>query len=81
MSASATSLPWAAERVPRWSSTGHARARPARSPTSLSTPPSSRSDTVMAAQWKPIDPTSGRNHPMDALPHLAPTPITAVKSP
>jgi hypothetical protein len=81
MSASAASLTRAAERVPRWSSTGHARARPHRSPALLSTPHSSQRAIVMGAQAKPISPTIGRNHPMDAPPRQTATSIAAVKSP
>ena len=77
MSASATFLARAAERVPCWSPTSHAGARPDRRPALLS----SRRAIVMGAQATPIGPTSRRNHPTATSARLAPTPIAAVKSP
>jgi hypothetical protein len=81
MSASATSLTRTAERVPRWSSTGLARARPDRCPALLSTSLSSSRAIVIGAELKPIGRTSRRNHPTGPLPRRASTLIAAVKSP
>jgi hypothetical protein len=81
MSASASARTRASERVPRWSSTGHASARPDRSPALLSAPHSSPKAIVIAAQAKSIGPTSTRIHPTAAPPRLAPTRIAAIKSP
>ena len=78
MSASATR---AAERIPRWSSTGYAWARPHRSPALLSTSHSSQKAIVMGARDKPISPTIGCNHPMDAPPRQTAKSIAAVKPP
>jgi hypothetical protein len=50
MSASAISLTRASERVPRWSSSSHASARPDRCSALLSTPHSSPRAIVMAPQ-------------------------------
>jgi hypothetical protein len=77
MSPSATSFTPIADRVPRWSSTGHASARAAL----LSTPHSSQRAIVMGAQAMSSGPPSRRNHPITTLPCLAHTPIAAVKSP
>jgi hypothetical protein len=81
MNASATSFTRAAVRVLRWSSTGHARARPNRWPASLPALHSSPSAIVMGARAKLIGLTSTPNHPTATPPRLAPTPIVAVKSP
>ena len=81
MSASATSPPRAAERVPRWSSTGHARTRPDRWPALLPARHSSPRDIVMGARAKPIGLPSRRYHLIATPLRLTPTPITAVKSP
>jgi len=81
MSPSATSLAPAAERVPHWSSTGHASARPDSCPTLLPTPHSSQRDIIMGAQARSIGPAGSRNHPTVMPPRLAHTPSAAVKSP
>ena len=81
MSASATSFTRAAERVPRWSSTGHARVRPDRSPALLPALLSSHRAIVMAARVELIGPTSRRNHTSATPPRLTPTLIVAIKSP
>ena len=81
MTASATSPTRAAEPVPRWSSTGHARARPHRSPALLSTLHSSQKAIAMGARAKPIGLTSRRYHLIATPLRLTPTPIAAVKSP
>jgi hypothetical protein len=81
MSASATPLSRAAERLPRWSSTGHASARPDRSPALLPTPLASPRAIVIAAHAKPIGPIVRCNHPTATAPRLAPTLIAEIKSP
>jgi hypothetical protein len=81
MSACATFLANAAERAPRWSLTGDARARPDRCPASLPARLSSQRDLVTGAPARPIGPTSGHNHPTAALPLLATNPFAAVKPP
>ena len=81
MSAGSTSLTCATERVPRWSSTGHARTRPDGWPALLPALHSSQKTIVLGAQANPISPASWRNHTTVALAFLATTPIAAVKSP
>ncbi len=81
MNPSATSFTRAAERVPRWSSTGHAGARPDRWPALLPALHFSQRAIVMGAQAKLIGPTTERNYPTAAPPRLTPTSIAAVKSP
>ncbi len=81
MSPSATSLTPAAERIPRWSSTGYAGARLDSCPVLLSTLHSSQRAIIIGAQAKSIGTASRRNHPTATPPRLAHTPIAAVKSP
>jgi hypothetical protein len=81
MSARATFFALAAERVPRWSSTGNASPRLDKCSQLLATPLSSQKAIVIGAQAKPISQTSRRNHPTATSPSLVPTPIAAVKSP
>ena len=78
---SASVLTHTAERVPRWSSTGHARARLDGRAAWLSTPLSSPKATVIGAQVKSVGCTRTRNHPTAPLPRHAPTLIAALKSP
>ena len=81
MSASATFLIYPAERVPRWSSTRHASARPDAWPTLLLALHSTQRPMVVGAPAKPIGPTSKRNHPTAAPRRLTPTPIAELKPP
>jgi hypothetical protein len=57
MSASANPRTRTAERLPRWSSTGHAGARPAQ----LSAPHSAPIPILIGAQSNPISHTSSQN--------------------
>jgi len=81
MSAGAKFLANAANRVPRWSPTGHAALRPKRCPALLAARHSSQGSVLTGAPAKPIAPTSGHNQPADTPPLLATNPIAAVKSP
>ena len=81
MTASASALTRAAERVPHWSSTSRAGARPDRCPALISTPRSSTKTIVMGAQANPIGPTSTRNRTTATVRRLAFTLIAAIKSP
>ena len=81
MSVGAAFLANVAERVPRWSPTSHAAARPERCPALLTAKPSSQRDIVTGAPAKPIAPISRHNQPTAAPLRLATNPITAVKSP
>jgi hypothetical protein len=81
MSASATPLTCAAERVPRWSSTGLARARPERWPALLGALHSSQRSNVMATRVDPVGASSKCKHSTAAASRLTPTSIAAVKSP
>jgi hypothetical protein len=81
MNAGTTSLSCAAERLPRWSSTGHDRARPDRRLVPLPALLSSQKTIVLGARAEPIGLTSRRNLPTAARQRLTLTSITAVKSP
>ena len=81
MSAGAAFLANADERVPRWSSTGHADPRPQTCPALLAARRSSQRGVVTGAPAKPIGPVSGHNQPTAAPPLLATNPFAAVKSP
>ena len=81
MSAGAAFLANAADRSPRWSSTGHAAARPEWCPPLLAARLSSQRGFLTGAPAKPIGPVSGHNQPTAAPPLLATNPFAAVKSP
>jgi hypothetical protein len=81
MSAGVASPTRAAERLPRWSSTGHARARPDRWSALLPALHSSQKDVVVSAPAKPVGASSRSNHSTAVPPRLNSTPIAAVKSP
>jgi hypothetical protein len=81
MTPSATAHTRIAERVPRWSSTSHASARPDSRPALHSTPHSSPRAVVIGAEATPIGLTSTRNHTTATPPRVEPTLIAAIKSP
>ena len=81
MSTIATSRTRSAERVPHWSSTDHAGARPYRGPALHATPRAAPKRIVSGAQSKPIGQTSSHNRFIPTPRHLSPTHIVAIKSP
>ncbi len=81
MSVGAAFLANAPDRVPRWSPTSHATARPERCPALLAARHSSLKHLVRGAPAKPIGPISRHNQPTAAPLLFATNPSTAVKSP
>jgi hypothetical protein len=81
MSTSATSRTRTAERIPPWSSTSRAGARPHRCPALQSAPHSTLRTIILAAEATSIGPTNRRHHPSLTPPRLALNPIAAIKSP
>jgi hypothetical protein len=81
MSLGATSQTRTVKRLPRWSSTGHARARQDTCPVLHSTPRTSPKPIIGRAQSKPIGQTTSHNHAIPKFRSVAPTDIAPIKSP